>query len=33
MTTPALGVCYFPEHWPEELWERDAARMAEVGIT
>jgi beta-galactosidase len=33
MTTPALGVCYYPEHWPEEWWERDAARMAEVGIT
>lgn len=32
MTTPALGVCYYPEHWPEEWWERDAARMAEVGI-
>ena len=26
MTTPALGVCYYPEHWPEDLWERDAAR-------
>ena len=33
MTTPALGVCYYPEHWPEDVWERDAARMAEVGIT
>jgi len=32
MTTPALGVCYYPEQWPEEWWERDAARMAEVGI-
>ena len=30
---PALGVCYYPEHWPEAWWERDAARMAEVGIT
>src|SRR5690606_7677345 len=29
---PALGVCYYPEHWPEEFWARDAARMAEVGI-
>jgi beta-galactosidase len=29
---PALGVCYYPEHWPEAWWERDAARMAEVGI-
>ena len=32
MTTPALGVCYYPEHWPEAWWERDAERMAEVGI-
>lgn len=31
--TPALGVCYYPEHWPEAWWESDAARMAEVGIT
>ncbi|KKB78056.1 beta-galactosidase [Devosia soli] len=30
--SPALGVCYYPEHWPEEWWEKDAARMAEVGI-
>ncbi|NNK15830.1 MAG: beta-galactosidase, partial [Sulfitobacter sp.] len=29
----ALGVCYYPEHWPEEVWERDAARMADAGIT
>jgi len=30
--TPALGVCYYPEHWPEAWWKSDAARMAEVGI-
>ncbi|MDB5530173.1 MAG: beta-galactosidase [Devosia sp.] len=30
--TLALGVCYYPEHWPEAWWESDAARMAEVGI-
>ena len=29
----ALGVCYYPEHWPEEMWDRDAARMVKVGIT
>jgi len=29
---PALGVCYYPEHWPEDFWARDAARMAEIGI-
>lgn len=32
MISPALGVCYYPEHWPEDCWERDAARMAEIGI-
>ncbi|HEY8572252.1 beta-galactosidase [Phenylobacterium sp.] len=28
-----LGVCYYPEHWPEELWADDAARMAQLGIS
>ena len=28
-----LGVCYYPEHWPEDLWREDARRMAELGIT
>jgi hypothetical protein len=28
-----LGVCYYPEHWPEELWHEDARRMAEAGLT
>ena len=32
MTTPSLGVCYYPEHWPEGMWEEDAARMAALGI-
>ncbi|QLC25369.1 beta-galactosidase [Parasphingopyxis algicola] len=27
-----LGVCYYPEHWPEDLWGEDARRMAELGI-
>ncbi|WP_430424787.1 beta-galactosidase [Phenylobacterium sp.] len=27
-----LGVCYYPEHWPEELWADDARRMVELGI-
>jgi hypothetical protein len=27
-----LGVCYYPEHWPEDVWAEDAARMAEAGI-
>ena len=28
-----LGVCYYPEHWPETLWAEDAARMAAAGLT
>jgi beta-galactosidase len=28
-----LGTCYYPEHWPEEVWEEDAARMAAAGLT
>ncbi len=28
-----LGTCYYPEHWPEAVWESDAARMAEAGLT
>ena len=29
---PTLGVCYYPEHWPENLWESDLDRMIEHGI-
>lgn len=28
----SLGVCYYPEHWPESWWEQDARRMREIGI-
>ncbi|MEP5198353.1 MAG: beta-galactosidase, partial [Paracoccaceae bacterium] len=28
-----LGVCYYPEQWPEEMWEEDAARMIAAGLT
>jgi beta-galactosidase len=28
-----LGVCYYPEHWPESLWSDDARRMRELGLT
>ena len=28
-----LGTCYYPEHWPEEIWAEDARRMAELGLT
>ena len=30
---PALGVCYYPEHWPKEIWAEDARRMVEAGLT
>ena len=28
----SLGVCYYPEHWPESIWEDDLRRMKESGI-
>ncbi|MCK0141238.1 beta-galactosidase [Aliiroseovarius sp. F20344] len=28
-----LGTCYYPEHWPEDMWEDDAARMVRAGLT
>ncbi|NOD94591.1 beta-galactosidase [Ruegeria sp. HKCCD4884] len=30
---PELGVCYYPEHWPEAMWAEDAARMIGTGLT
>ena len=27
-----LGVCYYPEHWPETWWAEDARRMRELGV-
>jgi len=30
--TAELGVCYYPEHWPEELWSSDAQSMYANGI-
>ena len=27
-----LGVCYYPEHWPEAMWADDARRMASLGL-
>lgn len=29
---PAIGVCYFPEHWPEKMWASDAQEMVKAGI-
>ena len=31
-SNPQIGVCYYPEHWPESLWKDDAQRMAALGI-
>lgn len=28
-----LGVCYYPEQWPESWWSTDARRMKELGIS
>ncbi len=28
----ALGVCYYPEQWDENLWEDDLSRMLALGI-
>jgi beta-galactosidase len=28
-----LGVCYYPEHWDESLWEDDFRRMRELGFS
>lgn len=30
---PRLGVCYYPEHWPEGRWADDARRMRALGIS
>ncbi len=30
--SPTFGVCYYPEHWPRDMWEEDAVRMVECGI-
>lgn len=27
-----LGTCYYPEHWPKELWREDLGRMLNSGI-
>jgi beta-galactosidase len=28
-----LGVCWYPEQWPEHLWASDVARMAALGLS
>ena len=32
-SNPHLGVCYYPEHWPEQQWAADAKKMVEVGLS
>lgn len=27
-----LGVCYYPEHWPEDWWPEDARQMVALGM-
>src|SRR5260370_343288 len=27
-----IGVYYYPEHWPQEQWDRDFAKMEELGF-
>ncbi|MGV6840235.1 MAG: beta-galactosidase [Planktomarina sp.] len=29
----SLGTCYYPEHWPEDMWAQDAERMVALGLT
>jgi len=31
--TMTMGTCYYPEHWPEELWASDLDRMLANGIS
>jgi beta-galactosidase len=33
ITAMRLGVCYYPEQWPEARWADDARRMSEMGLT
>lgn len=28
-----LGVCYYPEHWPQDQWASDAALMVATGLS
>ncbi|MEM6466237.1 MAG: beta-galactosidase, partial [Pseudomonadota bacterium] len=33
MSARAVGVCYYPEHWPEARWAQDAERMVQAGLS
>ncbi len=28
-----LGSCYYPEHWPEDIWPHDASAMVKMGLS
>ncbi len=28
-----LGVCYYPEHWRQDMWQQDAADMKALGLS
>ena len=28
----SLGCCYYPEHWPPEIWQCDAEKMVKAGL-
>jgi beta-galactosidase len=30
---PQLGVCYYPEHWPEHEWADHARQMVDIGLS
>lgn len=30
---PQLGVCYYPEHWPENEWPDHARQMVQMGLS
>lgn len=32
-STMTAGVCYYPEHWPKELWAEDLDRMKAAGLS
>jgi beta-galactosidase len=33
MTRQRLGICYYPEHWPESRWREDAELMKGLGLS
>lgn len=32
MSLAKIGVCYYPEHWPDSQWQNQATLMREIGI-